>query len=79
MFSILRYVISHGRYFASRFVSDQRGITTIEYGILAAGLAIIITVLVQDGGEFDRALEKIFTNILGNLPSSGDSNTTPAQ
>jgi pilus assembly protein Flp/PilA len=73
MFSILRYVISHARF----FVRDQRGITTIEYGILAAGLAIIITALVDKDGTFYTALENIFSNVLDNMPQGEDSSSSP--
>jgi pilus assembly protein Flp/PilA len=52
------------------FARDRRGVTTIEYGILAAGLAVIIGALVADGGSFSETLSKVFENILDQLPQS---------
>jgi pilus assembly protein Flp/PilA len=52
------------------FLRREEGVTTIEYGILAAGLAVIVGALVADGGSFASTLEKIFENILNQLPQS---------
>ncbi len=52
------------------FLRSERGVTAIEYGILAAGLAVIIGTLVSKGGTFSTALDQIFTNIIGNLPTT---------
>jgi pilus assembly protein Flp/PilA len=80
MFSILRFVIQRSSYFTSRFFRDQRGITTIEYGILAAGLAIIITAFVAENGPFHDALTGIFDKVLGNMnisESDSSQSSTP--
>lgn len=58
---------------ASLFLKREDGVTTIEYGILAAGLAVIIGALVADGGSFSSTLSKIFENILDQLPQSSSS------
>jgi pilus assembly protein Flp/PilA len=57
----------------SSFLRRQDGVTTIEYGILAAGLAVIIGALVVDGGHISNTLTKIFDNILEQLPQSSSS------
>ena len=36
--------------FLSRFVKDESGATAIEYGLIAAGIAVAIIVVVGDGG-----------------------------
>jgi len=36
--------------FVSRFMSDQSGATAIEYGLIAAGIAIVIIAAVQSVG-----------------------------
>lgn len=43
-----------------RFVSDESGATAIEYGIIAAGIAVAIIVAVQGVGT---ALNKTFTTV----------------
>ncbi|MDR2366736.1 MAG: Flp family type IVb pilin [Deltaproteobacteria bacterium] len=70
MLSILRHIVQHGRYYLSRFARDERGVTTIEYGILAAGLALIIAALVAENGAFNNALNSIFEHIIEQLPQS---------
>ena len=53
-----------------QFLRERKGVTAIEYGILAAGIAIIIGVLVSDGGSFSKALDEVFNNIIDQLPSA---------
>ena len=53
-----------------QFIRERKGVTAIEYGILAAGIAIIIGVLVSDGGSFSKALDEVFNNIIDQLPSA---------
>lgn len=43
-----------------RFVRDESGATAIEYGIIAAGIAVAIIVAVQGVGT---ALNKTFTTV----------------
>jgi pilus assembly protein Flp/PilA len=81
MFSVLRYVFNYIQTVKPGFLNDERGVTTIEYGILAAGLAIIIAVLVSKDGIFSTTLSSVFNNILDQLPQgsegsdSGSSNS----
>jgi len=47
-----------------RFVKDESGATAIEYGLIAAGIAVaIITALGTVGGN----LSSLFTDIAGKL------------
>jgi pilus assembly protein Flp/PilA len=52
-----------------RFVKDESGATAIEYGLLAAGIALVlITIVIQLGST----LEGVFTSI-----DSGIGGITP--
>jgi pilus assembly protein Flp/PilA len=44
----------------SRFLRDESGATAIEYGLIAAGIAVAIIVAVQTLGT---ALETTFTSV----------------
>ncbi|MDR0549871.1 MAG: Flp family type IVb pilin [Deltaproteobacteria bacterium] len=70
MFTVLRYAFAWAQTLRPNFLKDSRGVTTIEYGILAAGLAIIIAVLVKSDGIFSKTLTDVFNNILDQLPQS---------
>jgi pilus assembly protein Flp/PilA len=59
--------------FVSRFVKDESGATAIEYGLIAALIAVVIIgAMTTLGGN----LSTTFTNIAGNL--GGDVGTAPA-
>lgn len=53
------------------FVRSKRGVTAIEYGILAAGVAIVIGALVSSDGPLATAINELFHNIVNNLPAQG--------
>lgn len=44
----------------ARFVKDESGATAIEYGLIAAGIAVAIIVIVNTLGQ---TLMGVFTNI----------------
>ncbi len=44
----------------SRFLKDQSGATAIEYGLIAAGIAVVIIGAVQSVGT---ALSKTFSSV----------------
>ena len=51
-----------------RFMRDQSGATAIEYGLIAAGISVvIITVVNTIGGQ----LNNTFTNVSTNLATAG--------
>lgn len=50
------------------FLRDESGVTAIEYGILAAGVAVVIGALVSSDGTFSKTLDSLFDNILDQLP-----------
>jgi pilus assembly protein Flp/PilA len=47
-----------------RFLSDESGATAIEYGLIAAGIAIVILIAVNSVGT---NLSSVFNNIAGNV------------
>ena len=51
-----------------RFIRDQSGATAIEYGLIAAGISVvIITVVNTIGGQ----LNNTFTNVSTQLGTAG--------
>jgi len=48
----------------SRFVSDESGATAIEYGLIAAGIAVVIITIV---GTVGQNLKNVFTSVAGSL------------
>lgn len=51
-----------------KFLRDKRAVTAIEYGILAAGVAIVIGALVSTDGPFSTAISGLFESITQQLP-----------
>lgn len=47
---------------AWRFLQDEQGATAIEYGLIAAGIAVVIIGAVQSVGT---ALSKTFSSVAG--------------
>jgi pilus assembly protein Flp/PilA len=47
-----------------RFLKDNAGVTAIEYGLIAAGIAVVIIVAVQTTGT---ALNQTFNSVSGAL------------
>ena len=63
---LVQYVLTFGKLLKQ----DQRGVTAIEYGILAAGVAVLIGSLVASAGTFSQTLSSVFQNILNQLPQA---------
>ena len=63
---MVQYVLTFGKLLKQ----DQRGVTAIEYGILAAGVAVLIGSLVASDGTFSQTLSSVFQNILNQLPQA---------
>lgn len=53
------------------FIRNERGVTAIEYGILAAGVAVVIGTLVSSEGAFSQTLGTLFESIVDQLPQEG--------
>ena len=52
----------------ARFLKDQTGATTIEYGLIAAGISVAIITVVNTLGS---QLKTTFTNISTQLATAG--------
>jgi pilus assembly protein Flp/PilA len=52
----------------ARFVKDESGATAIEYGLIAAGIAVAILTAVQAVGG---SLTSLFNKISGDLTPAG--------
>ena len=52
--------------FAMRFMSDESGATAIEYGLIAALIAVV---LVTALGTLGTNLSATFNTVSGNLPT----------
>lgn len=48
----------------SRFVADESGATAIEYGLIAAGIAVVIITAVNSLGT---TLKGVFSNVKSNI------------
>jgi pilus assembly protein Flp/PilA len=48
-----------------RFLSDESGATAIEYGLIAAGIAIIIMLVIRDMGASLIAMLTTLLNAFG--------------
>ncbi len=52
------------------FINERAGVTSIEYGILAAGLAVVVGLLVADDGAFHSALQSLFNSVTTAVENS---------
>lgn len=52
------------------FKNDQRGVTAVEYAIVAAGIAAVVTVIFGENGPVREMLSGIFTKIKTTVESS---------
>jgi len=53
--------------FVQKFVRDEEGVTAIEYGLIAALIAVVIIASVTLVGN---GLKNVFTSISGSLASA---------
>lgn len=58
------------RHKIKQFLKDERGVTAIEYGILAASMAAAITLIFGSDGVFITALKERFADIANQITSS---------
>ncbi len=54
-----------------KFIREKKGVTAIEYGILAAGVTVVIGALVSSDGPLASAISDLFGNIVNQLPTQG--------
>ncbi|WP_234493863.1 Flp family type IVb pilin [Vibrio maritimus] len=53
--------------FLNDFKNDERGVTAIEYGLIAAAMAAALTVIFGDSSTFISALKGLFSGIASSL------------
>lgn len=51
-----------------RFLHDESGVPSIEYGILAASVAVLLGAIVASDGTFSTTINELFQNIPDELP-----------
>lgn len=51
----------------SDFLKSEKGVTSIEYGVLAAGLAAVIAIVLGDDGAFTQALTGAFDTVANSI------------
>ena len=56
-----------------KFASDERGATSIEYGLIAAGIGVAVITLV---GQVGSEIQTLFTNLKTDLQGF-NAGTTP--
>ena len=56
--------------FFHQLSKDESGITSIEYGILAAGVAVVVGALMASDGAFSTTIEQLFQRVLDQLPQA---------
>lgn len=58
------------RTFAGKFVKNERGVTAIEYAIVAAGLsAVLLVIFDKTNGPVAKMLTDVFTKLQTKLGS----------
>lgn len=57
------------------FFRDNRGVTAIEYAIVAVAVAAIVAGVFGRGGELEQALDQAFTKVSTTIESVGTNNS----
>ena len=60
----LSAVRAQARNFASKFIKNERGVTAIEYAIVAAGVSAVILVIFD---KDDGIVSEMFVNVFRSL------------
>ncbi|WP_334320032.1 Flp family type IVb pilin [Gilliamella apicola] len=56
------------RNFAGKFIKNERGVTAIEYAIVAAGVsAVLLVIFSKDNGPVKNMLNGVFTSLQSKL------------
>ena len=64
----LSAVRAQARNFASKFIKNERGVTAIEYAIVAAGVsAVILYIFDKDTGVVSEMLNHVFRSLMYKL------------
>ena len=64
----LSAVRAQARNFASKFIKNERGVTAIEYAIVAAGVSAVVLVIFNgNSGPVKTMLDDVFTQLSTRL------------
>jgi pilus assembly protein Flp/PilA len=55
----------------TRFIKNESGATAIEYGLIAAGLAVVVIVIFGENGTVRTALDAAFGKITAAINAQG--------
>lgn len=56
---------------AARFITDDSGLSAVEYGLLAAGIAVGLYTLISGiGGSLQSIFTSVGTDLAGAVPAS---------
>ncbi|MBX3495165.1 MAG: Flp family type IVb pilin [Parvibaculum sp.] len=58
--------------FLRRFVEDESGISAVEYGLLAAGIAVGLWVFIGGEGGIGPSLQSVFSGVSEDLASAAE-------
>lgn len=50
---------------------DERGVTAIEYGLIAAAMAVMLLAIFDGSGTFVTAIKNVFSSISSMLGAAG--------
>lgn len=62
--------VNMGTAFLRRFVEDESGISAVEYGLLAAGIAVGLWTLIGGTGGIGPSLQSVFGSVKNDLASA---------
>ncbi|PXZ00883.1 Flp family type IVb pilin [Gilliamella apicola] len=65
----LSAVRAQARNFASKFIKNERGVTAIEYAIVAAGVSAVVLVIFGTNGPVKSMLDTVFAQLKTKLVS----------
>ena len=55
--------------FMKKLVSDERGVTAVEYAVVAAGVVAVVSVIFAKDGIVEQTIEGVFTNMQATIDS----------
>ncbi len=58
------------------FKNDQRGVTAIEYAVIAVAVSALMLAVFGDGGKVQSALEGAMSTVAGNITDANNAGGT---
>ena len=65
--SYLSAVYAQARNFTSKFIKNERGVTAIEYAIVAAGVSAVVLIIFGNNGTVFTMFQTIFNQLSAKL------------